>query len=71
MDDYILNNSIADFTFHENEQVKISGDILSKLISNIFKINSHIETIKTDLPDYILKALIVSEFFNKSDNFHV
>jgi DNA gyrase subunit B len=68
LDDYILNNSISDFIFHENEQVKISGDILSKLISNIFKINAHIEAIKVDIPDYVIKALIVSGYFNDPEN---
>ncbi|MBT4989800.1 MAG: hypothetical protein HOM96_04630 [Rickettsiales bacterium] len=68
LDNYILNNSIADFVLHENDDVKISGEVLGKLISEIFIINSHIETIKTDLPQYILKALIISNYFSDPDN---
>jgi DNA gyrase subunit B len=68
LDNYILNNSIADFILHENDNVKISGEVLGKLISEIFVINTHIETIKTDLPQYVLKSLIISNYFADPEN---
>ncbi|MBL6784900.1 MAG: DNA topoisomerase (ATP-hydrolyzing) subunit B [Rickettsiales bacterium] len=65
LDSYILNNSISDFTLHETDDIKITGDVLSSLIANIFKINSVLTTIKTDIPEYIIKALIISGFFKQ------